>query len=524
MTKPKIEKLDFSEQRIFDNIHGFIQLTDFEWQLVDSPLFQRLRNIRQLGLLDYVFPGALHNRFNHSLGVMHIADRMVVSLQEKNKLNSDRAREIVRISALLHDIGHYPWSHIIESAVKKDAKKRVPKESGQITVELSKSNDNVVPYANLTSSKSHKLNLSLYTQRNPTLDFAHHERMAGIILFKSSLHSILKTEFSKDEITKIAQIIAGEYPGPEKIIIHSELDADRFDYLLRDSKQTGVPYGIFDLEQIIRNIDLYTEKPQREGSSPLVINKKGQKAVEHYLLSRYFLYSTVIYQKTTTGFHRMAERIYSGLLERGEVHSYGDLVAMFDETRENDYLNYDDSYIFEKLKAIQSNPKSIKQIKNPAVSSAFLKDLVKKVLYRDPLKRVLEEQMILQGIEKRDGEKPHKLIKYFDPAVIDYIVKQAGIPKEWYITSRIENPITGLSPSKLTKDGDLDDEFVEHKIKIFDGKNEPVSLTNDSSSLFKFLQNTELHIYGIYTKDDNYKKKIEAAMTEYEKKLATTDQ
>jgi uncharacterized protein len=524
MTKPKIEELEFSEQRIFDNIHGFIQLTDFEWQLVDSPLFQRLRNIRQLGLLDYVFPGALHNRFNHSLGVMHIADRMVVSLQEKNQLNHKRAREIVRVSALLHDIGHYPWSHIIEVAVMKDAKKRVPRESGQVTLKLPESSDNIVPDRRLYSSKSHKKNLSLYTQRNYASDFAHHERMAGIILFESSLHKILKTKFSKDEITKIAQIISGDYPGAEKFIIHSELDADRFDYLLRDSKQTGVPYGIFDLDQIIRHIDLYSEKPQKEGLSPLVVHKKGQKAVEHYLLSRYFLYNTVIYQKTITGFHYMAEKIYSGLLERGAVRSYGDIVTMFDKGNENEYLEYDDSYMFEKLKKFQSNPKSIKHIEKPAVSSLFLKDLIRKVLYRDPLKRVVEIQMLLDEKERKEENKPHKLIQYFQPATIEYIVKRAKIPKEWYITSPIKNSITSLSPSKIPKDGDFDDKFIERKIKILNEDKIPVSLTDDPSSLFKFLQKTELHIYGIYTKNDEYKNKIDAAMKEYERILATTDQ
>jgi len=524
MAKPIIEELEFSDQRIFDNIHGFIRLTDFEWELVDSPIFQRLRNIRQLGLLDYVFPGALHNRFNHSLGVMHIADRMAVSLQEKGKLNGGNSREIVRIAALLHDVGHYPWSHIIEAAVKKDAKKRVPIDSKQINIEISSSRDSFVPDERLTSSKSHKLNLSLYTQRNPSFDFAHHERMAGIVLFKTSLYPLLKKKFSHEEIIKISQIIAGEYPGPEKIIIHSELDADRFDYLLRDSSQTGVPYGFFDLNQIIRNIDLYTETGQKEGSTGLVINKKGQKAVEHYLLSRYFLYSTVIYQKTTTGFHRMAERIYTGLLERGLVHSYSDLMTMFDTGNENKYLNYDDSYIFEKLKEIQNNPKSIKPIKNQAVSPVFLKELIRKVLYRDPLKRVLEEQMILQRTEKQDDEKPHKLMKYFDPVTIEHIVKQAGIPKEWYITSRIENPITGLGPSKLTKDGDFDDEFVEHKIKIFNGKDAPISLTKEKSSLLKYLKNSELHIYGIYTKNEDFQKKILEAIKQDELAARAIDQ
>ena len=515
MSPSKIQDLQFSEQRVFDNVHGFIRLTDFEWKIVDTPVFQRLRNIRQLGLLDYVFPGALHNRFNHSLGVMHIADKMVVSLQEKGKVDGKKARKIVRTAALLHDIGHYPWSHIIESVVKRDAKKRVPQPKDKITLELTTSRTRKNIYEDLNESASHKLNVSLFSQRNPSLDFAHHERIAGIVLFQNAkLYQILKREFSDDEIKKIAQIIAGVYPGPETLIIHSELDADRFDYLLRDSHQTGVKYGIFDMDQIVRHIDFFPDENQREGSSGLVIDRKGQKAVEHYLLSRYFLYSTVIYQKTTTGFHRMAERIYTGLLEREEVISYNDLVQIFDSKHESEYLSYDDSYIFEKMKVVENGTIKVQSLKKQEISPAFLKDLIKKVLYREPLKRVWEEQILL-----RKGEsKPHDLIKYVDPTTIDYLVEKSKVPREWYIVSKIENPITSMSPSKLIKDNESNDDFIEHKIRIRRGNGEIVSLTKEDSSLLKFLQNSELLIYGVYTKDELFQKKILNAMKQYEKR------
>ena len=85
MSLADVQDLKFVKN-IFDNVHGFIPLTQVECDIVNHDLFQRLRNIKQLGLLDYVFPGAIHNRFNHSLGVMHIADKMVVTLQKKKHL------------------------------------------------------------------------------------------------------------------------------------------------------------------------------------------------------------------------------------------------------------------------------------------------------------------------------------------------------------------------------------------------------------------------------------------------------
>jgi uncharacterized protein len=515
MPSSRAQELKFSERRIFDNVHGFIRLTEFEWEIVNTPIFQRLRNIRQLGLLDYVFPGALHNRFNHSLGVMHIADKMIVTLQEKKKLDGQNVREIVRVAALLHDIGHYPWSHIIESVVKRDAKDRVPQIGDNITLELSTSRIRRKIDENLSDSSSHKLNISLYEQRNWSLDFAHHERMAGIILFKNpKLYKILSKKFKDDEIKKIAQIIAGVYPGPEKLIIHSELDADRFDYLLRDSHQTGVKYGIFDIDQIIRHIDYFPDHYEKEGTSGLVVDRKGQRAVEHYLLSRYFLYSTVIYQKTTTGFHRMAERIYTGLLERGKVISYSDLMQFFDAKNESKFLNYDDSYIFEEMKKVENGDTELPSLKKQAVSPIFLKELVNKVLYRDPLKRVWEEQVLL----KRGEAKPHDLIKYIDPATVDFLVSESGIPREWYITSKIDNPITSMSPSKIIKETGSDDEFIEHRIRIKKEDGSIISLTKENSSLLKFLADSELSIYGVYTKNEDYKKKILKAMKQYERR------
>lgn len=128
-----VQKLEFTKT-IFDNVHGFIPLTEIEYSIIDTQEFQRLRNIRQLGLLDYVFPGALHNRFNHSLGVLFIADKMVKSLQIKEKLQEPNIRQLIRLAALLHDIGHYPLSHITEDVIINDYKRRTKKYSCWIII------------------------------------------------------------------------------------------------------------------------------------------------------------------------------------------------------------------------------------------------------------------------------------------------------------------------------------------------------------------------------------------------------
>lgn len=330
-------------REIFDNVHGFIKVTKAESDIIDSPFFQRLRNIRQLGLVDYVFPGALHNRFNHSLGVMHLADKMIVVLQE-NGPQMDEKRRIVRMAGLLHDIGHYPLSHLVEKVVQKDASRiRLPDKD---EIRLKSENTSVVAssgdvdsseddsFSQIADHPIHALNLSLHDSRNASFDFGHHERMASIVIFKTPIYNILRdNDFTHDEITIIAQIISGIHSEPEKLLIHSELDADRFDYLLRDSHQTGVIYGRFDLDQIIRHIEIAnpeTANPEEEGFR-LVVNEKGRKALEHYLTSKYFMYSTLIYQKTAVSFELIAKKVYQGLMERNLVHSYFSLIDLFND-------------------------------------------------------------------------------------------------------------------------------------------------------------------------------------------------
>ncbi|HNX17194.1 MAG TPA: HD domain-containing protein [Methanoregula sp.] len=327
---------------IFDNVHGFIPLTSVEYEIINSSEFQRLRHIKQLGLLDYVFPGALHTRFNHSLGVLCVADKMIDTLQQKDKLQNGNIRQLIRLAALLHDIGHYPWSHVTEDVIMKDLKRKIQLSSPTKGLEIESTavteEAHTEPLGTsaittiLDSSDCHKLNSTIHESRNASLDFAHHERIAGIVIEKTKIKGILKdAHFCDEDIHKISQIIAGTtFAGIERSIVHSELDADRFDYILRDSKETGVTYGLFDIDQIIRHIDYYDERDVDEGASGLFVAKKGQKAVEDYLIARYFLYSTVIYQKTSIGFHKMVSLLYEGLLERGEVPSYIDIIQHLD--------------------------------------------------------------------------------------------------------------------------------------------------------------------------------------------------
>jgi uncharacterized protein len=178
---------------IRDSVHGNLQLEEFEVRLTDTPEIQRLRRIKQLGFTYLVYPGANHSRFEHSIGTMYMASRLVRHL----KLDED-TKTLVRSCAILHDAGHGPFSHVSEGVLESS-----------------------------------------------------HEELTSKLIKESQLGDILSEKFS---IKDILNVISGE--GPLGQMISGELDMDRMDYLLRDSYYTGVAYGVIDVERLIYNMKL----------------------------------------------------------------------------------------------------------------------------------------------------------------------------------------------------------------------------------------------------------------------------
>ena len=176
-----------------DSVHGTLTLTEFELKLIDTPPLQRLRRIRQLGFINLIYPGANHSRFEHSIGALYLASRLADSID----LDEDK-KNLLRICALLHDVGHGPFSHVSE----------------------------------------------------PVLNVPHEEFTSHIIK-NSEITDVLNEQY---KIDKIDDIIHGRTVLGQAI--SGELDVDRMDYLLRDSHYTGVAYGTIDVERLIYNMKL----------------------------------------------------------------------------------------------------------------------------------------------------------------------------------------------------------------------------------------------------------------------------
>lgn len=250
-----------SPERIYrDSVHNIIRVNTDSAEgrlivaLIDTPEFQRLRRIRQLGLAYFAYQAAEHSRFTHSLGAFHLAARMVAKLRVSYDIPED-VQIAVRVAALLHDIGHGPFSHVIEGI----------------------------------------------------LGFHHEQFTIDAVLSSETEVGQVLTNFSPRLGQNVAAIIRGDFrPRALGQLVSSQLDVDRMDYLLRDSLMTGAKYGIFDLEWIIKSIEINTDDDHLYVSTP------GIYAVEDYLQARYYMYRQVYFHRTL----RSAEQVLRVLLRR----------------------------------------------------------------------------------------------------------------------------------------------------------------------------------------------------------------
>ncbi len=224
---------------IIDPIHDFIRVYGPELRIIDSPIFQRLRGIRQLSGAHLTYPGAQHTRFEHSLGVMHIASQAGQALKEKGILKTDDIKNL-RVAALLHDIGHGPFSHLFEEILQQRKK-------------------------------------------------ISHEEMGRRIILKTELGDILsKSGYDKKFITKLA--FGDSKPQFMNQIISGILSADIMDYLLRDGYFTGAEHAKIDHKRITQSLEVHQKK--------LALESSALYSFESMMYSRHQMFKAVYFHKT----------------------------------------------------------------------------------------------------------------------------------------------------------------------------------------------------------------------------------
>ena len=329
---------------ILDNVYGFIYYTEAERKIIDTELFKRLQSIKQLSIVNWVFPGAEHTRYIHSLGVMHIADRIAIQLKLK-----PAERKLIRLAGLLHDIGHYPLSHVSEFPYKKNLVsfpdnsfcRKTNKEIRERINSLGKSKNSQY----MTASEGH-----------------HHEMMGAIIIQQNQeIKSIIEDECREypDAPGIIADMITGnvEREGVDSLwvqILHSELDADRIDYLMRDAVFSGTSFGTFELDQLISCMEI----GEYQGKRILCINPKGIAAADQYLINRFFSYSQVTYNKHISVTEWMAEQIVNWMQKNKSFFPGKDEIEEWVNSCDTSekYLGFTDNFFWASLQNIHDNP------------------------------------------------------------------------------------------------------------------------------------------------------------------------
>jgi len=280
-----------------DPIHQTVEFDEDEKAVIDHPVFQRMRYVRQLGLSYLVYPGAAHDRFSHMLGAMHIAGRVWDNIAKVSRETLSEMfapadiryfRRILRFAALLHDVGHAPFSHASEQLMPK---------FGALEVEK-----------------------SWYKEYDPKRTAEHEDYSVMMI---GALGKDPRTPLSIEEAQDIASLLhhgvkpssawrerfSGKRAAVHDLLsslISGELDVDRMDYLLRDAHYTGVAYGFYDMDHLVRNLGVAF----LNGRPMLTIDSTAMRAFEDFLLARYHMFLQVYHHKTTNGFDHFLKQAF----------------------------------------------------------------------------------------------------------------------------------------------------------------------------------------------------------------------
>ena len=250
---------------IRDPLWNNIRVDPLALQLVDTRAFQRLRYVRQLGLAYLVYPGASHSRFEHALGAYHLA-RRALALFDEREFTQGIARDdglIVRYAALLHDIGHYPFSHALE-------------EIGAL----------------------------------------HHEEVARPLIASGEVAAVLRSGLGDDAPERIMALIRGQSASPLQGLISGSLDLDKIEYLKRDAFMCGVNYGDIDVDRLLNSLTI-VDDPDR--GAMVGISEKGLSALESLLFAKYQMYRNVYWHHAVRSATAMYKRLVDGALRAGSL-------------------------------------------------------------------------------------------------------------------------------------------------------------------------------------------------------------
>ena len=374
---PKLKKVPYRNKndkpiKIMDPVHNFIDISEYPviQQLIDTPYFQRLRRLHQLGLTSTVYPNATHSRFAHSIGVMHVFLILFDSVVKRSNLTKtriDNLRPVGAVAALLHDIGHGPFSHASEKFL----------DGGKF----------------------------------------NHENMTQNIILNTEIKSILEKNniFPKHVCNILNHEVAGDFLFISQLI-SSQLDADRLDYLMRDALFTGVTYGKIDIYRIANTLSIWNEnKPKKSLKGTITVSQKGIEAIENYLIGRYHMYKGVYYHKSG----RCMENILINIFKRALTlpKKYTKIIDIGKEISPKMILTLDDHTCYYAI------------LDWTKASDKILRDLSLRLINRKLLKSQQIDPDTMQKLDQLEDIKKQLRKLRFDP---DYYFIQDSVPESGY--------------------------------------------------------------------------------------------
>ena len=437
--------LDFTKS-MSDPIYGTMPLTKLELQIIDTPVFQRLRQVGQLGLASYVFPSADYSRFAHSIGACHTMGQLLDRLESlklpKKRLPAEEF-QLRRVAMLLHDVGHYFMSHAAEHALEQQAEKQ------KSTL--------VKPGSKIISAPK-------------APGYYDHEDLGKVVLdCDPDLSRILAQQgWSAD---MLASMFKGASDRTYGSLVSSELDADRLDYLMRSSQATGLPYGHFDRDYILQNLRL-----SKDGR--VCLDPKAVRAADHYVMCRSFDYLQVVFHKTIVGFEEMLKHCLMYLLETKQLKMEKPQIKKLIQDR--NWVKWTDAFLMEQIRSI------------PHSATPPILAMRDRLVSRTPARLVwMDEEIINLAKDQSQAHWHRELGHVFDSGGPDWTKNCIY----WYKHFRP----TDASPFQTTyKRGQKDDEYREKSIQILQKDDSLKPLTDCKESFTRHLSNQAYVMVRVY--------------------------
>ncbi len=456
---------------IFDPLYGFIKLSSLEWEIIHTPFYQRLRWIRQIGFSSYTFPGAEHSRFGHSIGVMFNAHMILKSIgkavrdedffNDEIKTKEKTFQQEVRLGALLHDLGTFPFSH---------------------TTELS-----YITFGETTKQKDGK--------GHPD----DHEHLGSFIIkntdYDQGITKVLKKYNIKPQ--EISDLVKGISPNIlANQILHSEVDCDRMDYLLRDAHYTGLKYGDYDRDYLLHHFTV----SEVQGEEIFTIKQSALHCVEDFLMSRFAWYSQVVRSARGAKFDALAEELTLFLIKNNYIHTYSELLKMISSDPLKFYM-FNDHYFMTTIHELFYSGKLDKDPKYKSITEALL--------FEKSPRTVRCEEFTQKILNQDDKNNYQKVMQKAKDKVkeIEQVIEKHGTSDDWIVTDLPKKHLLFVKSYKqVVKSTKIPNILLERDpAKILMDNGQIKLLSEVENSIIHSLQNKTNFVPYVFCSDSAHK-------------------